>query len=564
MDSLIPSINIPGLGNYASGGGLTVQIENPPPELQKLGLGENIRLELLPSGEQADFSKLQAVIKGAASKVLLDIPVSLTGLKNAGLSDNQIQEISARLVSKNPQAFELKVLTINNEKPENFVFRPAQPQQERTQAAAIENPAAGFVKNTHLSGTGVQFAETVKNPAVSDGVLLGGNNNPASAAVKMLPVKLGTALENIFIQNQIPQNTASVLAESLNRFSLQIAMIPMQSPGSLNVQTPLNAALPETVRELVTLVKNNLPAEGGVLPENTIQKIADGIIGVLSTSDKLTFPAEMLKADGKLWPSLQSPLGRLVPETPLKIPEDAKILLQIVGLLQNSGTDISKLTPPGLKDVFELLQNKEMPDMEGRLLEKIPQNNDKMLANIISFVKAARSGKAEHWLGTDNVNRLNAAGSDGKEVLEKLNTVLNAQVQENAGWRIINIPFYGDNIFNRIRIAVKKMEDEEQQRQEKRRKEKSAVRFVVDTSFSVLGAFQLDGFSFTKDKRFDLIVRTEKDMERDFCGEMMRLFQKSLEDVGYSGNIKINVKENFIKICEDENRNATLEDGIFI
>ena len=93
----------------------------------------------------------------------------------------------------------------------------------------------------------------------------------------------------------------------------------------------------------------------------------------------------------------------------------------------------------------------------------------------------------------------------------------------------------------------KGLSDEELQRQEKRRKEKSAVRFVVDTSFSVLGAFQLDGFSFVKDKRFDLIVRTEKDMTRDFCSEMMRLFQKSLGDVGYSGNMKINVKEKFYK-----------------
>ena len=562
MDSLIPSINIPGLGNYASDGSLTIQIENPPPELQKLGLGENIRLELLPSGGQADLSKLQAVIKGVTSQVLLDIPVSLSGLKNAGLSDNQIQEISARLVSKNPQAFELKILTINNERPENFVSRPIPP--DGTPADAMGKASAGPVRNNLSSGTVVQSAENAKNPAVSDGILIGNNNNSLFSLVKMLPVKLGTALENIFVQNQIPQNTASALAENLNRFSLQIAIAPLQPSGGQNVPASSNAALPETLRQIVSLVKNNLPADGGALPENIIQKMTTEIIGVLSSSDKLTLPAEMLKADGKLWPVLQSPLGQLVPETSLKIPEDAKILLQIVGLLQNNGTDISKLTPPGLKDIFELLQNKEMPDMEGRLLEKIPQNNGKMLANIISFVKAARSGNAEHWLGTDNVNRLNAAGTDGKEVLEKLNTVLNAQVQENAGWKIINIPFYGDNIFNRIRIAVKKMEDEEQQRQEKRRKEKSAVRFVVDTSFSVLGAFQLDGFSFTKDKRFDLIVRTEKDMERDFCSEMMRLFQKSLEEVGYSGNMKINVKENFIKICETDNRDATLEDGIFI
>ena len=326
MDSLIPSINIPGLGNYASDGSLTIQIENPPPELQKLGLGENIRLELLPSGGQADLSKLQAVIKGVTSQVLLDIPVSLSGLKNAGLSDNQIQEISARLVSKNPQAFELKILTINNERPENFVSRPIPP--DGTPADAMGKASAGPVRNNLSSGTVVQSAENAKNPAVSDGILIGNNNNSLSSLVKMLPVKLGTALENIFVQNQIPQNTASALAENLNRFSLQIAIAPLQPSGGQNVPASSNAALPETLRQIVSLVKNNLPADGGALPENIVQKMTTEIIGVLSSSDKLTLPAEMLKADGKLWPVLQSPLGQLVPETSLKIPEDAKILLQ--------------------------------------------------------------------------------------------------------------------------------------------------------------------------------------------------------------------------------------------
>ena len=548
MDSLIPSVNLPGLGGVSPEGSLVVQIENPPPELQKLGLGETLLLELVQNGGKLDVTELQAMIKSSATGKLLDIPVTLQGGKNLNLPDSGEYELSARLVSKNPQSFELKILTINNQKPEDFLPRPT---NGTTSGQSVKNPVMPEPDNGRIM------------PAKTETAIITDKSSLFSEA-GMLPLKLGTALEKIFVQNNVPPAVARQLGESLNNFSLQLQIVSVPAETAQNAVPADKIPQSDFLQKIVTLVKNNMPSDGGTLPEKIMQQLTKDIVGQVTVQQNKFITGEMKNADGRLWPVVETPLGPLVPETNLKIPDETKLLLQITGLFQNKAAEVSKLSSPGLKEVFELLQARGMNDVEDTILQKIPQNNEKLLSNIMSFVKAARSGKPEHWLGAETLNRLKAAGTDGTEVLEKLNNAVNAQVQENSGWKIINIPFYGDNMFNRIRVAVKKMEDEEQQRQEKRRKEKSAVRFVVDTSFSVLGAFQLDGFSFVKDKRFDLIVRTEKDMSRDFCSEMMRLFQKSLEDVGYSGNMKINVKENFIKICEDENKNATLENGIFI
>ena len=548
MDSLIPSVNLPGLGGVSPEGSLVVQIENPPPELQKLGLGETLLLELVQNGGKLDVTELQAMIKSSATGKLLDIPVTLQGGKNLNLPDSGEYELSARLVSKNPQSFELKILTINNQKPEDFLPRPT---NGTTSGQSVKTPVMPEPDNGRIM------------PAKTETAIITDKSSLFSEA-GMLPLKLGTALEKIFVQNNVPPAVARQLGESLNNFSLQLQIVSIPAETAQNAVPADKIPQSDFLQKIVTLVKNNMPSDGGTLPEKVVLQLAKDIVGQVTVQQNKFIAGEMKTADGRLWPVVETPLGPLVPEANLKIPDETKLLLQITGLFQNKAAEVSKLSSPGLKEVFELLQARGMNDVEDTILQKIPQNNEKLLSNIMSFVKAARSGKPEHWLGAETLNRLKAAGTDGAEVLEKLNNAVNAQVQENSGWKIINIPFYGDNMFNRIRVAVKKMEDEEQQRQEKRRKEKSAVRFVVDTSFSVLGAFQLDGFSFVKDKRFDLIVRTEKDMSRDFCSEMMRLFQKSLEDVGYSGNMKINVKENFIKICEDENKNATLENGIFI
>ena len=87
---------------------------------------------------------------------------------------------------------------------------------------------------------------------------------------------------------------------------------------------------------------------------------------------------------------------------------------------------------------------------------------------------------------------------------------------------------------------------------------------MVDTNFTRLGAFQFDGFSIAKEHRFDLIIRTERSVGNDLCANIMQLFKTTLNDVGYVGNIKINLKENFIKISENNTEDKFLSQDLFI
>ena len=86
---------------------------------------------------------------------------------------------------------------------------------------------------------------------------------------------------------------------------------------------------------------------------------------------------------------------------------------------------------------------------------------------------------------------------------------------------------------------------------------------MVDTNFTKLGRFQFDGYSLARDKRFDLIIRTERFVGNDLCANIMHIFKTTLHEVGYVGTIKVNIKENFIKIGEDIS-NDILPTGIFI
>ena len=120
-------------------------------------------------------------------------------------------------------------------------------------------------------------------------------------------------------------------------------------------------------------------------------------------------------------------------------------------------------------------------------------------------------------------------------------------VRETISWRVIEMPLFDGTRFFPLKIAVKK--DSEQAKSDNRKK---GTRFLVETEFSKLGSFQFDGFSSVERRSLDLIVRTSKQLDDDFCSCIINLFKKSLYDVNYSGAIKINCQQNFIKIPDKE------------
>ena len=78
-----------------------------------------------------------------------------------------------------------------------------------------------------------------------------------------------------------------------------------------------------------------------------------------------------------------------------------------------------------------------------------------------------------------------------------------------------------------------------------------------------MGKFQFDGLAIEEKRRFDLIIRTEKQLEDDIYSHIMRLYRTTLENLNYAGTIKINLKENFIKPWEDDTT-ENLGRGIFV
>ena len=132
--------------------------------------------------------------------------------------------------------------------------------------------------------------------------------------------------------------------------------------------------------------------------------------------------------------------------------------------------------------------------------------------------------------------------------------------REAVGWRMIEIPVLSGDVLSRIRLAVRKQQDEDEKDNTPASRTEN-TRFIIESNFSQLGQFQFDGLAFEKQRRFDLIIRTSAALPDDIYTHIMSLFKTTLHNLDYSGTININFKEKFIKPWEDE-ENTVSRKGI--
>ena len=180
---------------------------------------------------------------------------------------------------------------------------------------------------------------------------------------------------------------------------------------------------------------------------------------------------------------------------------------------------------------------------------------------MFKFVKGATQHKPEIWLGKDLYEEVKSLGAQGVEISNRLGEFLGTSIREGGTWKIINIPFLQGHQIEKIRIAIKNFKEEENKTNLRHKK---SARFVVDTNFSRLGSFQFDGFSYVKDRQFDLIVRSSKNIDESIKSNIFKIFKTCLHSLHYKGTIKLNVKENFIKICDDKDQEETIKQGFYV
>ncbi len=558
MDNLIPPLSSPSINISGTENGINGNIVNFPSEVQiAVRPGQSYLLEILMTegmGLGAE-NEIKAQIDIAGQKIPLDIKLD-SPLKLSPASGSMMQVKIGNIDEKGQM--NIKLFPANNEKTLPI----------KTQELSALNESLPLVVDVDSKASQSAFH----------------------------PLKIEQILRNLSAKLHLPAKVENLLSENF-----QNAEISVDWRTDINKTNVQNAVLAESnttknAMERIELILKNFtsqilqkkPSSSDI--EHFIFQIKNELLPLKNTF--LTGTA-FSNPDSKLL-ALRTPLGNFLPDKLIKLENLSNVLLEInsvrfsdpqalenleglkasreltqnlpsiLGVLKdllNTSIDSQTQTDKVL-DIFKTLHNLGKDDLAHKIMQKFPSLEGKIVENMFHFIKAANQHNSEIWLGKEIFQDLRNLGPDGQEISMRLNDFMSASVREGQNWKIINLPIINGEQISRIRLALKNIQEEEAQRTTGRHKK--SARFVVDTNFSRLGAFQFDGFSFVKDRQFDLIIRTQKAVDEDLKSNIFRIFKTTLHNLHYSGTIKINVKENFIKICENEEKEETIKQGLYV
>lgn len=529
MSNSIPPVTPPSINNPIVDKVINGTIENIPPEVSNIKPTDSVLLKAIMESNAEAGKNLFSGVKMIVNNQLLETPVKVNIEQKLSLPREN--EIAIKITNRGDNNLQFKITTINNESPEKFLLKNDNVITSKPSSSIINDIGAAKETTTFSLGSVDKFvANIIKDMPISKDV---------SIALKqqLADVKVAMSLNSV------------ITKDSLSQIS----------------QQALQTLISETKSALNTLIS---------APTPNVSQAAEQIKTALQSLQQTSVVADVKLVGDTQQLVIKTPFGDIFPEQKIKLAPNAQLLLNVKEVMTNR---LESLFSPELAksisnhsvlgsiiDILKPMQKPEHNILTNLIMNKIPSPNEKMLSNLVSYVKAASHNDLSAWLGPEIMEQLNNSGAEGKEVLSKLGNLFATNNQDTVQWRIIEIPFFAGDTMSKIRVAIKKMQDDEESEERNKKKGKSATRFVLDTSFTKLGKFQFDGFSIEKEKRFDLIIRTERDFDEDFCSHITRLFKKTLNDVAYSGNVYLNLKENFIQICEDNSSCEILKDGIFI
>ncbi|MCK5295868.1 MAG: hypothetical protein KAJ75_03155, partial [Alphaproteobacteria bacterium] len=264
-------------------------------------------------------------------------------------------------------------------------------------------------------------------------------------------------------------------------------------------------------------------------------------------------------------PIIQTPAGTISINTHVNLPAGTVVTLGV--------TDITPPPPPltenapvrilgqgtgwaTLDESLKVLQKAD-PVMAERINSLIPQAGAKMAVNMITFTGALQAGNISSWLGNAPMKALEKAGANGAALAKKLGKEfkeLSGRTKESGkDWRSFTIPMHDGTGIQGITMIVRRQHDRhDDDEQIQRNRIKGGTRFLINLDLSNIGQMQLDGLSYEKDRRLDLIIRTENNLPIEMQNDIRGMFAGSLEALNYSGNVSFVITENFVELSKDE------------
>ncbi len=393
------------------------------------------------------------------------------------------------------------------------------------------------------------------------------------------PIKVLPAVENLMSELEFPLPLKEAVIRELPPAEIMVAL------KGLGQGDILDKSILEPLKEIL----RQMP-EAAAKPQELkglVQDLAQTIKNLSGKSFEAQISTQQQQSTATVF---ESPLGKIWSEQPLKLPADTILQLEVkntqvsepMSWLKGFAEDIAKLLPAkefariepevllkalqtkddrfqGLLKVLEplVVKGDEVSNQTAAsVLQKLPGMKADVLQNMHGLYRAAVQKDSKLWLGDVLSQQITTETPKGAETVARLDSFVSSLVRETPQWRIIELPFFDAQMLQPLQIALKKEPEEEKKKQAK----SQGIRFVVNTEFTKLGAFQFDGFSIAEKRRFDLVIRTSLPQTEDFCAAIMNLFKKSLHDVDYNGTIKINQKEAFIKVESAE----TTREGMYV
>lgn len=551
--------------------GVSGQITNIPPEVQQaLRVGQSYLLEILltqkptiPSTGQNTLLQGQILVDGQ------EFPIEMKLETPIELEVGEKYQIGIKIRENVAEQIPVKILSVNSKDVNKYNLLLNKP-----------NPNIENVEIQDTSPVKISVPQTIS---------------------KFHGLKIGQILKNIGTKINLPPTVMHFLEEEFSQAEINVALrktVSAEIKSNL-VQNPIMTE-GESVKNVVGRLELILKGFTEQLHGKVIYKLDQEHFVNQIKNEFMSLKASVItgtafsNSDNKVL-ALRTVLGNFLPEKVLKLENLSNVLLEIKDIkfpvnnmelnlpdlissreltsglseLITSLKEVLQTKPTAeinikAQDLLEIIKNLENIGQEAiaeKIIQKLPNLENGVLENMFKFVKGATQHKPEIWLGKDLYEEVKSLGAQGVEISNRLGEFLGTSIREGGTWKIINIPFLQGHQIEKIRIAIKNFKEEENKTNLRHKK---SARFVVDTNFSRLGSFQFDGFSYVKDRQFDLIVRSSKNIDESIKSNIFKIFKTCLHSLHYKGTIKLNVKENFIKICDDKDQEETIKQGFYV
>ncbi|MCC9624150.1 hypothetical protein LPB41_20915 [Thalassospira sp. MA62] len=204
-----------------------------------------------------------------------------------------------------------------------------------------------------------------------------------------------------------------------------------------------------------------------------------------------------------------------------------------------------------LQSAIHALQQHD-PGAAMSLLNNLPSPGPKLTTTMMFFFAAMNGpgGNLRGWLGDRASNSLSALGDRDGGLLKKLEgdfgQLRNIAADDRPdGWRVMAMPFNMGEKIEQVQLAWRQGGHDDDDGED----EDPGTRFLLDLSFSQVGHTQLDGLVKGEDNQFDLIIRTENQLQSQNRDDIRGIFREALQISGYKGHLLFQDGSRFVDIA---------------